>query len=213
MLHTLLFIPLALGGGNAGTRNAQFLAARSGAGAADEAESMTLEILDDPSSTDDFATNFSLADPTFKPTLPPIPVSVPPPPAYSIDADDVQIVTTADHERGELFGRYISQITARIERAWMRPRTPIGANLFTCRVEITQDHGVIQEVTLQRCNGDFRWQTSLVRGIQTASPLPAPPDPNVYQSRLILDFSSVEFAPGMNAGDFEPPAISTAPLN
>jgi hypothetical protein len=134
---------------------------------------------------------------------------VPPPPAYAIDAGDEQVVTIEDKGHEALFGRYIGQITARIERAWMRPRTPIGASLFTCRVEIVQDHGVVKEVTLRRCNGDFRWQTSLVRGIQTASPLPAPPDADLYQNRLILDFSAAGFSPGDTEG-FEPPAISTA---
>jgi len=91
----------------------------------------------------------------------------------------------------QLFGRYQGQITARIERAWIRPRTPIPGDTFACRVKILQDaRGNVQDVTPQVCNGTPRWQHSLVRAIYSASPLPAPPDPAVFSatmSRLRLD--------------------------
>jgi len=105
-----------------------------------------------------------------------------------------------------LFGRYIGQITARVERAWMRPRASIddGA-FFACRVRVTQDrHGVVQEIELVRCNGTPRWQTSLVQAIQSASPLPAPPDADVYTSQVMLDVQSATFEPGGSVDGFEP---------
>lgn len=39
---------------------------------------------------------------------------------------------------GEISGRYVGQIQARIERAWLRPRTAIGAPIFQCQVQV--DH-------------------------------------------------------------------------
>src|SRR5579871_6628309 len=36
-----------------------------------------------------------------------------------------------------LFGRYVGQMSARVERAWVRPRTPINGT-FTCQVRIKQ---------------------------------------------------------------------------
>jgi hypothetical protein len=108
-----------------------------------------------------------------------------------------------------MFGRYLGQITARISRAWARPRTPIGDESFSCRVQIQQDRsGTVKEIMLRQCNGDTRWQLSLVRAIQSASPLPAPPDPAVFTSSLTLRMESDPFLPGHGTDGFEPPSTS-----
>jgi hypothetical protein len=104
-----------------------------------------------------------------------------------------------------LFGRYLVQVQARIERAWMRPRTEIGAPRFSCRARIEQDRrGDVIGVKLDPCNGSERWQHSLVSAIRTASPLPAPPDPSVYADRLSLSFESEGFQLGGSTQGFEP---------
>lgn len=111
--------------------------------------------------------------------------------------------------KAALFGRYVGQIEARIERAWMRPRTAIGTDLFECRVQVQQsDRGVVQEVTLKECNGDPRWQVSLVNAIQSASPLPAPPDPGVFAGSVQLSFSSIAFSPDRTDQGFEPATVA-----
>ena len=111
----------------------------------------------------------------------------------------------SDAGRALMFGRYVGQITARIQRAWVRPRTPIASDLFACRVRIVQDRsGNVMEIELARCNGDIRWQTSLVTAIQSASPLPAPPDPGVFSRTLTIEFMTEPFAPGKSAEGFEP---------
>ena len=105
----------------------------------------------------------------------------------------------------ELFGRYMGQVSARIERAWLRPRTPVGDLLFSCRVRIEQDaHGAIQEITLVRCNGSTRWQLSLVQAIQSASPLPAPPDPTLFKRTFSLSFQAQPYSPMTAAELYEP---------
>jgi hypothetical protein len=104
-----------------------------------------------------------------------------------------------------LFGRYVGQIKARIQRAWLRPRTAIGAALFNCRLQITQDRrGNAKETTLQKCNGDYRWHLSLVEAIQRASPLPAPPDPSAFADAVTLEFESAAFVAGQSHEGFEP---------
>lgn len=104
-----------------------------------------------------------------------------------------------------LAGRYVGQIDARIQRAWLRPRAPLATGLFTCRARITQDStGRVREVELVGCNGDAAWQTSLVQAIDSASPLPAPPDPAVFSSVVTLDFSSQPFSPDADPAGFEP---------
>lgn len=108
-----------------------------------------------------------------------------------------------------LAGRYIGQIDARIDRAWMRPRTPIGAPLFSCRVRIDQDRrGNVLEVTLERCNGDTRWQLSLVRAIESASPLPAPPDPAVFAPIVQMSFQATAYRPGAPEWKYEPQRLA-----
>lgn len=104
-----------------------------------------------------------------------------------------------------LFGRYLVQVQARIERAWMRPRTAIGAERFSCRGRIEQDRrGEVVGIELDHCNGSERWQQSLVSAIRTGSPLPAPPDASVYVDRLWLSFESEGFQPGGSTQGFEP---------
>jgi hypothetical protein len=124
---------------------------------------------------------------------------------------------TADNEadssatRATLYARYIGQIRARIDRAWRRPRTAIGADSFGCAVLIEQDHsGNVLQTTLQRCNGTLRWQLSLVQAIQSASPLPAPPDPNVFANAVSLEFNSGPYIQGLPADGFETAASALA---
>lgn len=113
-----------------------------------------------------------------------------------------------------LYGRYLGQIQARIERAWLRPRTAIGADLFRCRVRIDQRaDGRVGDITLQRCNGTTQWQGSLVRAIEDASPLSAPANPAVFTPHVVLEFRATAYTPHAPAGLFEPappPAVLRA---
>lgn len=107
--------------------------------------------------------------------------------------------------RAALFGRYVSQIQARIERAWVRPRAPIGDESFDCQVQVVQGkRGEVQEVALQRCNGSAPWQLSLVRAIERASPLPAPPDDAVFSPSILMSFRAYPYAPGSEQELYEP---------
>jgi hypothetical protein len=141
-----------------------------------------------------------------------------PTPAFDSAALDIKIEDSAalaeavgdqaGHAR--LFGRYLGQIQARIDRAWLRPRTAIGATSFSCRVEIAQDRrGNVKETTLQHCNGDYRWQMSLVAAVQTASPLPAPPDPSAFADAVTLEFESTPYVAGQSDQGFEPETRET----
>lgn len=106
---------------------------------------------------------------------------------------------------GAIRGRYLGQIHARVDRAWLRPRTAIGAPIFQCEVQIDQDGvGRVLEITLLACNGGSRWQLSLVHAIESASPLPASPDPAVFAHRIVLHFRALTYAPGQPADSYEP---------
>ena len=105
-----------------------------------------------------------------------------------------------------LYGRYLGQIQARVERAWMRPRSVAGADGFECRVQIQQnERGEVGEVTLQKCDTAVAWQLSLVRAIERASPLPAPPDPKVFTKSFELSFHADPYVAGTSEEGYEPP--------
>jgi hypothetical protein len=127
-----------------------------------------------------------------------------------VDLPPTPDATVADAGRlSKMYGRYVGQIVARIDRAWLRPRTPIGSDSFSCQARVTQDAvGNVLEVMLEQCNGDSRWQLSLVQAIQTASPLPAPPDPDVFSRTLHLGFSAEAYSPQRPADEYEPEAIA-----
>jgi hypothetical protein len=127
-----------------------------------------------------------------------------------VDLPRTPDATIADAVRlSKMYGRYIGQISSRIERAWMRPRTPIGAATFSCQVRIIQDAiGSVMEVSLVKCNGDVRWQLSLVQAIQSASPLPAPPDPDVFTRTVHLAFNAEPYSTSESPDQYEPEAAA-----
>lgn len=130
-------------------------------------------------------------------------------PAGSSDARGDQAADPASF--GVMYGRYVGQIRARIDRAWQRPRTAIGAPIFQCQVQVDQDGvGRVREVMLVQCNGDARWQLSLVHAIEAASPLPAPPSATVFTQRLLLEFRATAYSPGAPSALYEPPGALPA---
>lgn len=127
------------------------------------------------------------------------------------DRDSPRDSADDSDNRSALYGRYIGQINARIFRAWLRPRTAIGSPSFSCRAHIDQDaHGNVKEVTLEACNGDARWQLSVVHAIQSSSPLPAPPDPRVFRHEVTVSFQSLGYRAGASEDEFESPAAQLA---
>jgi hypothetical protein len=161
----------------------------------------------------------------------PIPIISPDPlPLFSFEtADDAPGITTpAVPDAGDpairalMFGRYTGQISARIERAWVRPRSAVTSdavaaphrdvtddstadgNTFRCRVQIRQDaHGNVQEVLLVDCNGTEAWRHSLVIAINQSSPLPAPPIPSVFRRLLNMTFEAQAYQQGDAPDEYE----------
>jgi hypothetical protein len=138
-------------------------------------------------------------------------------PAIPLTRDDTQQDQDAktaeaignDAQRSLLLGMYMGQIKARIDRAWLRPRNPLKSDAFSCQVQIVQNSsGAVTEVALRRCNGDIRWQESLVAAIQSASPLPAPPDPSLFADQLMLGFEAAPYRLGAADQGYEPAALA-----
>lgn len=142
------------------------------------------------------------------------PDALPAPPLFPSEEGDSERASDADLvARTQLVGLYEQQIRARIERAWQRPREPIrrqadnttqDEDRFRCRVLIRQDaRGGIRELELQRCNGSERWQRSLTDAIFASSPLPAPPNPQVFADAFSMQFEAVSYSDAQPGGLYE----------
>ena len=214
LIHAMLVLPFVVNLSLPSPRHPDTTGAGATAFMSAAEPEMTIVFIDEPSPVENTAppTPPVLASRGMTPTdLPLVVLSPDPPPAMTSakteDSHDVQGDTgpaeAAEHAR--LYARYVGQVQGRIERAWTRPRSEIGASTFFCRTRIRQDRrGAVIEVTLDHCNGTERWQHSLVSAIRTASPMPAPPDASVYADILWLNFSSEGFEEGRSTQGFEP---------
>jgi TonB C terminal len=166
-------------------------------------EALQLIVLDDQTPSDRNQPKFSLP----KPPDVDIRKALAQPVVLLIDPDVPREKEATVAEAGQLskmYGRYLGQIEARVGRAWRRPRTPIGDSLFSCRTQITQDRsGHVLEVMLVQCNGDPHWQESLVKAIDAASPLPAPPDRAVFTDVVTMAFSAAPYSKDSVADEYE----------
>ena len=223
---TLIIHALLIGSVVLGTASQKVhLPNREGAGASavvtPDEPVMTMININDPEVTD---RSNELPEPIasrgFAPSDLPIqvvsPDATPAPPLAIIevgeDAESPTVEATGD-EAGHalMFGRYMGQVTARIERAWLRPRDALDEPVFRCSVQIAQSKsGDVKEITLQDCNGTGVWQASLVAAIQSASPLPAPPDPFVFADALTLTFEAVAYREGGDEQGYEPRRVDVA---
>jgi colicin import membrane protein len=82
---------------------------------------------------------------------------------------------------------WVSQITARIQRAWLRP--PSARQGIQCVLHITQaPGGQVLSAKIESCNGDQAVRESIEAAAYRASPLPPPPDPSLFERDLEVTF-------------------------
>jgi len=80
-----------------------------------------------------------------------------------------------------------SQITARIQRAWLRPASARPG--IECVLNVTQvPGGEVTNVRIGTCNGDQAVRESIEAAVYRASPLPPPPDPTLFERSLVITF-------------------------
>jgi colicin import membrane protein len=83
--------------------------------------------------------------------------------------------------------QYVAQITARIERAWIRP--PGARPGLECEVRVTQvPGGTVVSARVTRCNGDAAVRESIEAAVHRASPLPQPADAALFERNLVVTF-------------------------
>ncbi len=80
-----------------------------------------------------------------------------------------------------------AQITARIQRAWLRP--PSARPGTECVLHVTQvPGGAVVNAQIGTCNGDQAVRESIEAAAYRASPLPPPPDPAMFERNLDITF-------------------------
>jgi colicin import membrane protein len=83
--------------------------------------------------------------------------------------------------------QYIARLAARIQNAWIKP--PSARAGLDCVVNITQvPGGEVTSAHVSQCNGDAAARASIENAVYRASPLPAPPDPALFERNLVIHF-------------------------
>jgi colicin import membrane protein len=90
-----------------------------------------------------------------------------------------------------LLNQYAALIQQKVMRNWIKPPTAKAG--LECEVKVVQAMGgTVLSVDVGRCNGDAAVRTSIEQAVQRASPLPAPPDPRLFERNLIFNFKPTE---------------------
>jgi colicin import membrane protein len=94
----------------------------------------------------------------------------------------------ADAVSAGLLNRYLTEITASVEREWIRPAS--AKEGIRCVINVTQVRGgEVTGVRIGECNGDAAVRQSIANAVYKASPLPPPPDPSLFDRNLRLVFA------------------------
>jgi len=89
---------------------------------------------------------------------------------------------------GPALASWKSQIEAKITHNWLRP--PTARSGIKCVLKVTQvPGGEVTNVSIAECNGDEAVRDSIQAAVYRASPLPAPPDPALFDRVLVIEFT------------------------
>lgn len=82
---------------------------------------------------------------------------------------------------------WTSEITSRIQNAWIRPPTAQPGIECVLNVSLVPG-GSVTGVSIGQCNGDDAVRQSIQTAVYNASPLPAPPNGVPFPHQLIITF-------------------------
>jgi len=83
--------------------------------------------------------------------------------------------------------QYVMAIAQKVENNWLRPASNVDG--LSCDVIVTQTmSGDVIDVRLQECANDVAFQRSVERAVRKASPLPLPPDPELFDREIYFTF-------------------------
>lgn len=88
---------------------------------------------------------------------------------------------------GKAMSKYVPRIQQKVESNWTYPpRGPVGCNP-TVRVSLAPD-GKVLSARIVKSSGDPYCDSSVEKAFLKASPIPIPPDPDLYSEFKIIDF-------------------------
>lgn len=91
------------------------------------------------------------------------------------------------HMRAAMAG-WATEVKQRVEAAWIKP--PSARSNLSCTVRVVLvPGGAVTHVSLGECNGDEAVRESIQAAVYRASPLPPPPDPDLYHQQLDFVFA------------------------
>ena len=83
--------------------------------------------------------------------------------------------------------QYIAMIRQQVERRWKRPLS--ARDDLACEVRVRQTPaGVVLSVQIGNCNADAAVKQSIQNAVQSASPLPLPSNPRLFDANLTFIF-------------------------
>lgn len=86
---------------------------------------------------------------------------------------------------------YVRAIQAHVEQRWYEP--PGGAQGLSCTIFVTQiPGGEVVGMRFGACNGNAAVRQSIETAVRNASPLPAPPEPQLFEREVKLVFTPKE---------------------
>ena len=95
----------------------------------------------------------------------------------------------AEHNRmlNSLRLQYVKLIEQKVESKWLRP-TALNPDQ-SCEVYVRQTaSGNVISVNLNKCSNDVAFKNSIERAVWAASPLPPPPNPEVFDNEIHFTF-------------------------
>ncbi|MBL4711006.1 MAG: TonB family protein, partial [Gammaproteobacteria bacterium] len=83
--------------------------------------------------------------------------------------------------------QYVLDIAKKVEDNWLRPVSTTSGQ--SCEVIVRQTMtGDVIDVRVQSCASDNAFQRSVERAVRKASPLPLPPDPELFDREIYFKF-------------------------
>jgi len=100
---------------------------------------------------------------------------------------EAQLAKEKNAKLQSLRSQYVRLIEQKVERNWLRPAT--SSSSMSCEVVVTQTSlGDVIDVVLKKCANDLAFQRSIERAVRKASPLPPPPNPEVFDREIHFTF-------------------------
>lgn len=94
-----------------------------------------------------------------------------------------------DAHLASLNQRYVALIKQKVQNNWSQP--PTTPDNLKCTVLVTQvPGGTVTNVQVPSCNGDDAVVQSIITAVYRASPLPAPPDPSLFDRNINFTFDN-----------------------